>query len=98
MHYSFATEDLDYSDFASGRVLYNQPGQPALPVPLLPTIERFREEFDASESKVAQLQEQQAKTKRELESLRYGYRELLGVSGGAASIFLASATEKRRCG
>ena len=38
MHYSFATEDLDYSDFASGRVLYNQPGQPALPVRLTSEI------------------------------------------------------------
>jgi hypothetical protein len=32
--YRFATEDQDYSDYASGRVLYNLPGQPALPVRL----------------------------------------------------------------
>ena len=36
--YRFATEDQDYSDFASGRVLYNLPGQPALPVRLTSEI------------------------------------------------------------
>jgi 23S rRNA (guanine2535-N1)-methyltransferase len=32
MPYLFATEDQDYSDYASGRVLYNLPSAPAFPV------------------------------------------------------------------
>ena len=31
MPYQFATQDKDYSDFSSGRVLYHQPGAPAFP-------------------------------------------------------------------
>ena len=34
MRYLFETEDYDYSDFASGRVLYSLPGRPVLPVRL----------------------------------------------------------------
>ena len=34
MQYQFATQDLDYSDYASGRVFYSQAGRPALPVRL----------------------------------------------------------------
>ena len=33
MPYQFATQDKDYSDFSSGRVLYHQPGTPAFPDP-----------------------------------------------------------------
>lgn len=32
MPYTFATEDQDFSDYASGRVIYNLPGLPAFPV------------------------------------------------------------------
>lgn len=35
MPYQFATEPEDYADFASGRVFYNAPGHPALPVRLV---------------------------------------------------------------
>jgi 23S rRNA (guanine2535-N1)-methyltransferase len=34
MPYEFATEDLDYSDYAGGRVIYSLPGLPAFPVRL----------------------------------------------------------------
>ena len=34
MPYLFATQDQDYADFASGRVIYNAPGMPAFPVRL----------------------------------------------------------------
>jgi hypothetical protein len=34
MPYLYATEDQDFSDFASGRVIYNLPGAPAFPVRL----------------------------------------------------------------
>lgn len=34
MPYKFATQDQDYADFASGRVIYNLPGAPAFPVRL----------------------------------------------------------------
>ncbi len=35
MPYQFATDKVDYADFASGRVFYNAPGHPALPVRLV---------------------------------------------------------------
>ncbi|MBE0696437.1 MAG: hypothetical protein IH586_05890 [Anaerolineaceae bacterium] len=38
MPYLFATQDLDYSDFSGGRVLYSQPGAPAFPVRLASEI------------------------------------------------------------
>lgn len=38
MHYHFATERPDYSDLASGRVLYSLPGQPAFPIRLADEI------------------------------------------------------------
>jgi hypothetical protein len=38
MPYLFATEDQDYTDYASGRVLYNLPGLPAFPVRLASEI------------------------------------------------------------
>ncbi len=38
MPYEFATQDQDYSDFASGRVLYSLPGLPAFPVRLASEI------------------------------------------------------------
>ncbi len=38
MHYLFATERPDYSDLASGRVLYSLPGHPALPIRLADEI------------------------------------------------------------
>ncbi|RPJ52461.1 MAG: hypothetical protein EHM21_00075 [Chloroflexi bacterium] len=46
MPYLFATQDEDYSDYASGRVIYNLPGLPAFPVRLaneifLRALERF---------------------------------------------------------
>lgn len=34
MPYRFALEDRDYTDFASGRVLFSQPGRPVFPVRL----------------------------------------------------------------
>lgn len=34
MPYCYATEDQDYTDYASGRVIYNLPGAPAFPVRL----------------------------------------------------------------
>ena len=34
MQYKYAQEDLDYSDFSSGRVFYSLPGHPAFPVRL----------------------------------------------------------------
>lgn len=34
MTYRFATQDLDYSDYSGGRVIYSQPGFPAFPVRL----------------------------------------------------------------
>ena len=34
MQYQFATERPDYSDLASGRVLYSMPGHPAFPIRL----------------------------------------------------------------
>jgi 23S rRNA (guanine2535-N1)-methyltransferase len=48
MPYLFATQDLDYSDFASGRVIYNLAGFPAFPVRLaseifLRALKRLRE-------------------------------------------------------
>lgn len=38
MQYKYATEQLDYSDFSSGRVLYSLPGHPAFPVRLASEI------------------------------------------------------------
>ena len=38
MPYQFATENEDYADFASGRVFYNAPGHPTLPVRLVSEI------------------------------------------------------------
>jgi tRNA G10 N-methylase Trm11 len=38
MQYKYATEQLDYSDFASGRVIYSLPGHPAFPVRLASEI------------------------------------------------------------
>ncbi len=38
MPYLFATQDQDYSDFSSGRVLYSQPGAPAFPIRLASEI------------------------------------------------------------
>lgn len=38
MKYRFATEKLDYSDFASGRVFYSAPGHPVFPVRLASEI------------------------------------------------------------
>lgn len=38
MPYRFATEDMDYSDFSGGRVLYSLPGLPAFPVRLASEI------------------------------------------------------------
>lgn len=38
MQYKFAREQLDYSDFASGQVLYSLPGHPAFPVRLASEI------------------------------------------------------------
>lgn len=38
MPYLFATQNLDYSDYSSGRVLYSQPGAPAFPVRLASEI------------------------------------------------------------
>lgn len=38
MPYQFATEDQDYSDYSSGRVLYHQPGAPAFPIRLASEI------------------------------------------------------------
>lgn len=38
MPYKFATENQDYADFSSGRVLYNLPGHPAFPVRLMSEI------------------------------------------------------------
>ncbi len=38
MPYRFATEDENYSDYASGRVLYGLPGHPAFPVRLTSEI------------------------------------------------------------
>ena len=35
MPYRFATENVDYSDYASGRLFYAAPGHPALPVRLV---------------------------------------------------------------
>ena len=35
MPYRYATEQLDYSDYASGRVFYNAPGHPVLPIRLM---------------------------------------------------------------
>ena len=32
MTYRFALEDQDFSDYASGRVIYNLPGAPAFPL------------------------------------------------------------------
>jgi 23S rRNA G2445 N2-methylase RlmL len=34
MQYKFATQQIDYSDFSSGRVFYSLPGHPAFPVRL----------------------------------------------------------------
>jgi 23S rRNA (guanine2535-N1)-methyltransferase len=38
MPYRFMTEDQDYSDYSSGRVIYNQPGAPAFPIRLASEI------------------------------------------------------------
>lgn len=38
MQYKYATEQLDYSDFSSGRVLYSLPGHPAFPIRLASEI------------------------------------------------------------
>ena len=38
MQYKYATEQLNYSDFSSGRVFYNLPGHPAFPVRLASEI------------------------------------------------------------
>ncbi len=38
MPYLFATEDKNYMDYASGRVIYNLPGLPAFPVRLASEI------------------------------------------------------------
>jgi hypothetical protein len=38
MPYQFATEDRDYSDYASGRVFYAAPGHPAFPVRLISEV------------------------------------------------------------
>lgn len=38
MQYKFATEQLDFSDFSSGRVFYSLPGHPAFPVRLASEI------------------------------------------------------------
>lgn len=38
MAYRFATENIDYSDFASGRVFYNAPGHPVFPVRLISEV------------------------------------------------------------
>src|SRR5215216_6396625 len=38
MQYKYAKEQLDYSDFSSGRVFYSLPGHPAFPVRLASEI------------------------------------------------------------
>jgi hypothetical protein len=38
MPYLFATQNLDYSDYSSGRVIYNLPGAPAFPIRLASEI------------------------------------------------------------
>ncbi|MFK7803274.1 MAG: hypothetical protein AB8G95_16690, partial [Anaerolineae bacterium] len=38
MPYRFATENKDYSDFASGRVFYGAPGHPVFPVRLISEV------------------------------------------------------------
>ncbi|MFT5195924.1 MAG: 23S rRNA G2445 N2-methylase RlmL [Cellvibrionaceae bacterium] len=38
MPYRFATENVDYSDYSSGRVLYSAPGHPAFPVRLISEV------------------------------------------------------------
>lgn len=38
MAYRFATENVDYSDYASGRVFYAAPGHPALPARLVSEV------------------------------------------------------------
>jgi hypothetical protein len=38
MPYQFATEKFDYTDYSSGRVIYNAPGAPAFPVRLASEI------------------------------------------------------------
>lgn len=38
MAFRFATENVDYSDFASGQVFYSIPGQPAFPIRLVSEI------------------------------------------------------------
>lgn len=38
MQYKYATEQIDYSDFTSGRVFYSLPGHPAFPVRLASEI------------------------------------------------------------
>ncbi len=52
MPYKFATEDHDYTAYASGRVIYNLPGLPAFPVRLASEIflrarERLRQRLPA---------------------------------------------------
>src|SRR5687767_4526533 len=49
MQYKYAKEQLDYSDFSSGRVFYSLPGHPAFPVRLASEIFQrclaYRERF-----------------------------------------------------
>lgn len=47
MPYGFATENIDYSDYAGGRVLYSAPGAAAFPVRLVSEIfQRARQHFE----------------------------------------------------
>jgi uncharacterized protein YhaN len=51
---------------------------PGLPVPLMATIDRFREELDSAEKNSSQLKQEQAETQRQLDALRSSLVERVG--------------------
>jgi DNA repair exonuclease SbcCD ATPase subunit len=68
---------------------------PALPVPLIETMEHFREEFDSAKGKASKLEDQQGETKRELESLRLSLVERVGSEPVPTVDELSSARRDR---
>jgi uncharacterized protein YhaN len=69
-----------------------------MPVPLMATVERFREEFDSAKKNVSQLEEEQAETQRQLEALRSSLVERVGSEPVPTVDTLSAARRDRDSG